>query len=102
MNDRGEISPVIGVILMVAVVVILAAVLAAFVFVMAGSSSTQTEQINVTARDIEDRVVETEHGDYYNVDGYQNFRNLTIGWHTVETRRCEKDRCMPLIVKVIQ
>jgi len=38
-NEEEAVSPVIGVILMVAIVVILAAVIAAFVFGMAGSTS---------------------------------------------------------------
>lgn len=40
MTTEDAVSPVIGVILMVAITVILAAVIAAFVFGMAGSSST--------------------------------------------------------------
>jgi len=39
-NEEEAVSPVIGVILMVAIVVILAAVIAAFVFGMAGTTST--------------------------------------------------------------
>ena len=39
-TDEEAVSPVIGVILMVAIVVILAAVIAAFVFGMAGSTGT--------------------------------------------------------------
>ena len=39
-SDEEAVSPVIGVILMVAIVVILAAVIAAFVFGMAGSTGT--------------------------------------------------------------
>jgi len=39
-SDEEAVSPVIGVILMVAIVVILAAVIAAFVFGMAGSAGT--------------------------------------------------------------
>jgi len=39
-NEEEAVSPVIGVILMVAIVVILAAVIAAFVFGMAGSTQT--------------------------------------------------------------
>jgi len=39
-TDEEAVSPVIGVILMVAIVVILAAVIAAFVFGMAGSTQT--------------------------------------------------------------
>jgi flagellin-like protein len=48
-TDEEAVSPVIGVILMVAIVVILAAVIAAFVFGMAGStSSTKTVGMVVT------------------------------------------------------
>lgn len=46
-NDEA-VSPVIGVILMVAITVILAAVIAAFVFGMAGTSST-TKNVGITA-----------------------------------------------------
>jgi flagellin-like protein len=48
-NEEEAVSPVIGVILMVAIVVILAAVIAAFVFGMAGSSTT-AKTIGVTAK----------------------------------------------------
>ena len=47
-NDEA-VSPVIGVILMVAITVILAAVIAAFVFGMAGNIS-KTKVVAVTAR----------------------------------------------------
>ncbi|MEN6397006.1 MAG: type IV pilin N-terminal domain-containing protein [Methanoregula sp.] len=48
-SDEEAVSPVIGVILMVAIVVILAAVIAAFVFGMAGSTSaTKTVGMTVT------------------------------------------------------
>ncbi len=46
-SDEEAVSPVIGVILMVAIVVILAAVIAAFVFGMAGNVQT-TKTIGVT------------------------------------------------------
>ena len=42
-SDEEAVSPVIGVILMVAIVVILAAVIAAFVFGMAGNVATSKE-----------------------------------------------------------
>ena len=52
-TDEEAVSPVIGVILMVAIVVILAAVIAAFVFGMAGGTGTaknigMTVQVNST------------------------------------------------------
>ena len=46
-TDEEAVSPVIGVILMVAIVVILAAVIAAFVFGMAGSTGT-TKNVGMT------------------------------------------------------
>jgi flagellin-like protein len=46
-SDEEAVSPVIGVILMVAIVVILAAVIAAFVFGMAGNVQT-TKTVGVT------------------------------------------------------
>lgn len=48
-NEEEAVSPVIGVILMVAIVVILAAVIAAFVFGMAGSTTT-AKNIAVTSK----------------------------------------------------
>ncbi len=48
-NEEEAVSPVIGVILMVAIVVILAAVIAAFVFGMAGSTTT-AKNIGVTGQ----------------------------------------------------
>jgi flagellin-like protein len=51
-SDEEAVSPVIGVILMVAIVVILAAVIAAFVFGMAGSTqTTKTVGMVVTPTD---------------------------------------------------
>ena len=49
--DEEAVSPVIGVILMVAIVVILAAVIAAFVFGMAGNVQT-TKTVGVTVAQI--------------------------------------------------
>ena len=56
-TDEDAVSPVIGVILMVAIVVILAAVIAAFVFGMAGSAGTSknvgmTVTVNSTTGDM--------------------------------------------------
>ena len=48
MKNDEAVSPVIGVILMVAITVILAAVIAAFVFGLAGTTST-TKNVGVTA-----------------------------------------------------
>jgi len=50
-SDEEAVSPVIGVILMVAIVVILAAVIAAFVFGMAGNVQT-TKTVGVTVAQV--------------------------------------------------
>lgn len=51
-NNSEAVSPVIGVILMVAITVILAAVIAAFVFGMAGQiQSTKTIAVTMTQKD---------------------------------------------------
>jgi len=57
MDEKG-VSPVIGVILMVAITVILAAVIASFVFGM-GSSVKKTYNVAVTAQQIGDKVTVT-------------------------------------------
>ena len=48
-KDEEAVSPVIGVILMVAITVILAAVIAAFVFGMGGNLSTAPPTVSITA-----------------------------------------------------
>jgi len=55
-RDDSAVSPVIGVILMVAIVVILAAVIAAFVFGMAGSTGS-SKNIGMTVRPVPDTTV---------------------------------------------
>lgn len=60
MKDEA-VSPVIGVILMVAITVILAAVIASFVFGMAGSVQT-TKTVAVTAQLSDDEIQVTVHG----------------------------------------
>ncbi|MBO8180842.1 MAG: type IV pilin N-terminal domain-containing protein, partial [Archaeoglobus sp.] len=57
MDEKG-VSPVIGVILMVAITVILAAVIASFVFGM-GSSVKKTYNVAVTAQQLGDNVTVT-------------------------------------------
>ena len=49
-KDEEAVSPVIGVILMVAITVILAAVIAAFVFGMGGNLSTAPPTVSITAQ----------------------------------------------------
>ena len=62
LKDREDaVSPVIGVILMVAITVILAAVIAAFVFGMAGSVQS-TKSVAATARQVGDDIEITYQG----------------------------------------
>jgi archaeal flagellin N-terminal-like domain len=56
-NEEDAVSPVIGVILMVAITVILAAVIAAFVFGM-GSGVQKTKNVAVTAAQISETTVQ--------------------------------------------
>ncbi|HOI62466.1 MAG TPA: type IV pilin N-terminal domain-containing protein [Methanoculleus sp.] len=60
-ENEDAVSPVIGVILMVAITVILAAVIAAFVFGMTGNVQT-TKTVAVTANQNSNNVVLTYHG----------------------------------------
>jgi flagellin-like protein len=75
LKDREDaVSPVIGVILMVAITVILAAVIAAFVFGMAGSVQ-KTKTVAATARQIGDIAQITYHG------GQDQAEVTSIGWN---------------------
>jgi len=75
MRKDDAVSPVIGVILMVAITVILAAVIAAFVFGLA-SGVTKTKNVAVTARHTGSNIVTTWQGgpDNAAVSGY----NITV------------------------
>ncbi len=75
--DKSEdaVSPVIGVILMVAITVILAAVIAAFVFGMAGSV-TKTKTVAATAKQTGNDIVVTWQGGQDN--SYVSFYNVTL------------------------
>jgi flagellin-like protein len=75
LKREDAVSPVIGVILMVAITVILAAVIAAFVFGMAGGV-TKTKTVAATARQMSSDVVVTWQGgqDNAQVRGY----NVTV------------------------
>jgi flagellin-like protein len=68
---EDAVSPVIGVILMVAITVILAAVIAAFVFGMA-SGVSKTKAVAATARQVQNNIVVTWQGGQDNsmVTGY--------------------------------
>src|SRR5512136_425819 len=74
-KKEDAVSPVIGVILMVAITVILAAVIAAFVFGMAGGVS-KTKTVAATARQTGNTIIVTWQGGADNsyVSGY----NVTI------------------------
>ena len=61
MSDEEAVSPVIGIILMVAVTVLLAVVIAAFVFGMA-SGITKTKSVAATARQIGSNIIVTWQG----------------------------------------
>jgi flagellin-like protein len=72
---EDAVSPVIGVILMVAITVILAAVIAAFVFGMAGSV-TKTKTVAATAKQVGNDIILTWQGGQDNA--YVSFYNVTI------------------------
>ena len=71
LTQEDAVSPVIGVILMVAITVILAAVIAAFVFGMA-SGVAKTKAVAATARQMQNDVIVTWQGGQDNplVSGY--------------------------------
>ena len=75
MKREDAVSPVIGVILMVAITVILAAVIAAFVFGMAGSVS-KSKAVAATARQTGNSIVVTWQGGQDN--GYVSSYNVTF------------------------
>ena len=72
---EDAVSPVIGVILMVAITVILAAVIAAFVFGMAGGI-TKTKTVAATARQSGNDITVTWQGGQDN--SYVSFYNVTL------------------------
>jgi len=82
-ENEDAVSPVIGVILMVAITVILAAVIAAFVFGMAGSVQ-KTKTVAATAKQVGDVIQITYQGGAdqaevttlgYNINGTQGIVN---------------------------
>jgi len=75
LNEEDAVSPVIGVILMVAITVILAAVIAAFVFGMAGSV-TKTKTVAATAKQSGNDIIVTWQGGQDN--SYVSFYNVTL------------------------
>ena len=83
LKEEDAVSPVIGVILMVAITVILAAVIAAFVFGMAGSVQ-KTKTVAATAKQVGDVIQITYQGGAdqaavtavgYNINGSQGIVN---------------------------
>jgi flagellin-like protein len=75
LKREDAVSPVIGVILMVAITVILAAVIAAFVFGMA-SGVSKTKSVAATARQIGNQISVTWQGGQDN--GFVSAYNVTI------------------------
>jgi flagellin-like protein len=75
LKREDAVSPVIGVILMVAITVILAAVIAAFVFGMAGSVS-KTKSVAAAARQSGEYIVVTWEGGQDNT--YVSVYNMTL------------------------
>jgi len=80
LKREDAVSPVIGVILMVAITVILAAVIAAFVFGMA-SGVSKTKTVAATARQTGSDIVVTWQGGQDN--GYVSTYAITNETHTV-------------------
>ena len=77
LKEEDAVSPVIGVILMVAITVILAAVIAAFVFGMAGSVK-KTRTVAATATQSGSNIVVTYQGGPDQLDVTPNSLNITI------------------------
>jgi flagellin-like protein len=61
MDNEDGVSPVIGVILMVAITVILASIVAAFLF-GSGSDLPEERYVPVTAKQVSDKIIITYHG----------------------------------------
>jgi archaeal type IV pilus assembly protein PilA len=83
-GSEDAVSPVIGVILMVAITVILAAVIAAFVFGMAGNVS-KTRSLAVTATKQASSIAVTNNGgpDIGDLNGFGmnvTYNNSSTGW----------------------
>ena len=90
-TDEEAVSPVIGVILMVAIVVILAAVIAAFVFGMAGGTGT-AKNIGMTVQVDSTGVASlTLQGgaDLPQLTGMQYSLNGTSNWMTINTTNAQ-------------
>ena len=81
-GSEDAVSPVIGVILMVAITVILAAVIAAFVFGMAGNVS-KTRSVAVTAQKQGQNIVVTNNGgpDIQDLSAY----NVSVAYNNGST-----------------
>jgi len=75
LNEEDAVSPVIGVILMVAITVILAAVIAAFVFGMA-SGVQKTKTVVASARKMGTSIIVTYEGGQD--DAYLSYMNVTF------------------------
>ena len=85
-ENEEAVSPVIGVILMVAITVILAAVIAAFVFGMAGSTSSQKQvAVVVTLNGTPSHAVATWQGgaDLTKIQSWQHSENSGTSYTSV-------------------
>ena len=95
MSDENGLSPVFGVILMVAITVILAAVIAVFVFGMAGHPKLPSEKITFTVADVwidrgsaEPFKILSSEGMTYSAANLEQFRHFQIN----QTYSCEITR----------
>ena len=94
MNFKNEeaVSPVIGVILMVAITVILAAVIAAFVFGMTGNVQT-TKVVAATATQQGTNIIVT----YQGGADHTNVNNLTVTVSNETTNKTETSSGQPTV-----
>ncbi|MEY7847597.1 type IV pilin [Natrarchaeobius sp. A-rgal3] len=87
-NDRRAVSPVIGVILMVAITVILAAVIAAFVMDLGGSIGQEAQagvSIDVDESDEQVRVEVTSLGNADHVNLTTSDTGVASAWESADT-----------------
>ena len=84
-RNEDAVSPVIGVILMVAITVILAAVIAAFVFGMAGNIS-KTKVVAATAQQAGNTIIVTYQGGQDNQDVESVLGEVTLSGATASVK----------------
>jgi len=90
-KEESAVSPVIGVILMVAITVILAAVIGAFVFGMGTPEKTPAANVEITAANAATDTITLEHrgGDDLAVDDIKVIVTSTNAAGTTETLTCD-------------